>query len=209
MIEEPAARGGKPAAAPVAADRRPPAQAQVGSGQSTAVRPIPARDEAFIRAVYEQHGSVLLRFATGLLNGDRYQAEDVLQEAVLRAWRRVDALDAPPHTLRPWLFTVVRNQVIDIHRSRQARPAECGDFALADHPGVDEIERTLTAQLVLELLDDLAPPHREVIVHVYWMGRSVTETAKELNIPPGTVKSRTYYAMRALRHALESRGMPV
>ncbi|MGP3925581.1 sigma-70 family RNA polymerase sigma factor [Streptomyces sp. 8N616] len=165
------------------------------------------RDEVFIRALYETHGDVLLRFASRLLGGDTHRAEDVVQETLLRAWRHSGALDPTVETVRPWLFTVVRNLVIDGYRAREIRPAEFPVSMLLEHAVPDECERALTAQIVAEAMADLAQHHREVLVHVHYLGRSTARTAKELNIPPGTVKSRTYYAMRALRCALEARGV--
>lgn len=84
----------------------------------------PARDtasaDAFARALYEHHGSVLLRFAAGLLGGDWHRAEDVLQEAAIRAWQHAAELGPATGALRPWLFQVVRNLVIDGYQSFQA-----------------------------------------------------------------------------------------
>ncbi|MEU6081123.1 sigma-70 family RNA polymerase sigma factor [Streptomyces sp. NPDC047108] len=169
--------------------------------------PEPQADEVFIRALFAKHGAVLLRFATSLLDGDTHRAEDIVQEAVLRAWRHSGVLDPTAESVRPWMFTVVRNLVIDGHRSKQARPMESGDAALVEVAMPDDIEQTLTAMLVLETMEALAPHHREVLLHMHYLGRSVAQTAQELNVPPGTVKSRTYYAVRALREALEARGI--
>jgi len=60
---------------------------------------------------------------------------------------------------------------------------------------------------IAEALGRLSAEHREVLVQAHWMGRSVGEIAEVLAIPPGTVKSRTYYAVRAMRLALEERGL--
>ncbi|MFG2192407.1 sigma-70 family RNA polymerase sigma factor [Streptomyces sp. NPDC048639] len=180
-----------------------PAPAPDTAGRS----PAPHADEAFIRALYAKHGAVLVRFATSLLDGDRHRAEDVVQEAVLRAWRHSDVLDPTAESVRPWMFRVVRNLVIDGHRSKQARPMEAGDAALVEVAMPDDMEQTLTAMLVLETMEKLAPHHREVLLHMHYLGRSVAQTAQELNVPPGTVKSRTYYAVRALREALDARGI--
>ncbi|WP_406130294.1 sigma-70 family RNA polymerase sigma factor [Streptomyces sp. NBC_00989] len=163
-----------------------------------------ARDEAFIRAVYDKHGVFLLRVTTGLLWGDSHQAQDLVQEAVLRAWQNADILD--PEGIRPWLVTVVRNLVIDGYRARKARPPETVDTALNDMPGPESMDPALTKKIVREALADLTLQHREILVHVEFLDQSVARTAQTLGIPPGTVKSRTHLALRALRAALAERG---
>ncbi|MDI3405737.1 sigma-70 family RNA polymerase sigma factor [Streptomyces sp. B-S-A6] len=165
--------------------------------------------EEFLRNLYDCHGSALLQFAARRLEGDWHRAEDVLQELAIRAWRHADEFGEAAESMRPWLFTVLRNLVIDGHRARQARPPETGDPELAHLPVSDGVDRVLTAHVVTEALRDLRPPQREVLLHMHYMGRSVNQTAAVLGVPPGTVKSRTYYAARALRRALTDRGVEV
>ncbi|AGK75706.1 sigma-70 family RNA polymerase sigma factor [Streptomyces microflavus] len=164
------------------------------------------RDEAFIRAVYDKHGIVLLRVATGLLRGDTHRAQDLVQEAVLRAWRHADILDPEAEGIRPWLVTVLRNLVIDSLRARQARPPETVDTVLDEMPGPEHVERYLTGKVVREALGDLSLQHRELLVHIQYLDLSVAQTAHALGIPSGTVKSRTHLALKALRQALLKRG---
>ncbi|MEV7236287.1 sigma-70 family RNA polymerase sigma factor [Streptomyces sp. NPDC051020] len=167
----------------------------------------PEAADAFLRALYERHGHVLVRFAARLLGGDTHRAEDVLQEAAIRAWQHARSLDPTAEEIRPWLFAVIRNLVIDGYRAGQARPAEVADRALEQASVPDGVDRALTMQIVLESMRTLAPYQREVLLHVHYLGRSVNQTAELLGVPPGTVKSRTYYAMRALREALAARGL--
>ena len=68
---------------------------------------------------------------------------------------------------------------------------------------VDETDRAVEAWTVAEALNRLSPSHREVLVECFYAGRSVAEAAQRLGVPPGTVKSRTYYALRSLKVALE------
>jgi RNA polymerase sigma-70 factor (ECF subfamily) len=165
----------------------------------------PTADDRLLRALYAEHGGPLLGYIVRLTGGDRQQAEDVVQETLLRAWRHPEALTGRP--VRPWLFTVARNLVVDAHRARQARPPEVGEAPLAVLPAADDLDRALESWTVAEALADLSPPHRAVLVETYYRGMSVAETALVLGIPPGTVKSRTYYALRALKLALEERGL--
>jgi RNA polymerase sigma factor (sigma-70 family) len=87
-----------------------------------------AGDEALVQAVYREHGRAMLAYATRLLN-DRAAAEDVVQEALIRAWRHPEVLTNGKGSIRGWLLTVVRNLVTDRQRARAARPAEVAETA--------------------------------------------------------------------------------
>ncbi len=167
----------------------------------------PARHEQGLRALYDAHASVLLRYALRLTGGDRARAEDVVQETLVRAWRNLDRLDDAVAPVRPWLFTVAQRVAIDAHRARSARPREVGDAVLAAVPGLDEVDAMLDRVVVTEALDSLSREHRAVLVETYYRGRSVAEAARVLGVPAGTVKSRCYYALRALKLALAERGV--
>jgi RNA polymerase sigma-70 factor, ECF subfamily len=169
--------------------------------------PVGSTEDAAVRMLYEQHAAPLLAYALRLTGGDRGRSEDIVQETLLRAWRHPEVLDPDRGPVRSWLFTVARNVAVDAHRARRARPTEVGDEALAGVPAGDEIEQALDTWLVADGLATLSPDHRAVLVETYYRGRSVAEAAAVLGVPPGTVKSRTFYALRALRLALEERGV--
>jgi RNA polymerase sigma-70 factor, ECF subfamily len=162
-------------------------------------------DDAFVRALYAEHGGALLRYALHLTGGDRQKAEDLVQETIVRAWRHPEALADRP--ARPWLFAVARNLAVDAYRARQSRPQEAGQEAFDTLPAQDDADRTLESWAVAEALASLRPDHRSVIVETYYRGCSVSEAAATLGIPAGTVKSRTYYALKALKLALQERGL--
>lgn len=164
-------------------------------------------EEQLLRSLYAEHAGPLLSYVLRLTDGDRQRAEDVVQETLLRAWRHPEALDPARGGLRPWLCTVARNIVVDGARARRARPTEVGDDALASVPADDQFESALLAWEVADALGALSIDHRSVLVETFYRGRSVAEAAQVLGIPEGTVKSRTYYALRSLRLALEERGI--
>ena len=154
--------------------------------------------DATIRSLFDEHGRSVLAYATRL-TGDRAAAEDVVQETFLRAWKNADDLVEGKGSVRGWLLTVARNLVTDRARAKAARPAEVAE--VADHPPVhvDHSEAVVNTVVVLDALEQMSADHREVLVELYYKGRSVAEAASALGVPPGTVKSRSFYALRALR----------
>jgi RNA polymerase sigma-70 factor (ECF subfamily) len=160
-----------------------------------------ADDEA-MGALWQTHGSALRWFALKLTLGDRQRAEDIVQEALLRAWRHPEVVGSGRTPIRAWLFTVTRHIAIDMWRARcrSEGTVENIDDRHAELPDPAElIEQTVDAIDVRAALERLSPEHREVIKQMYFRGRSAAETAEILGIPTGTVKSRSYYALRMLR----------
>ncbi|MFE4052903.1 sigma-70 family RNA polymerase sigma factor [Streptomyces sp. YIM B13518] len=176
-------------------------------GRTPTRHPSPDVDhDTFVRTVYDRYGPLLLRYAARLLDGDWHKAEDVLQETTARAWKHAPYLGTRDELVRPWLFTVVRNLVIDHHRSRRLRPLELVPVEELDTLR-ETSENLLTLHVVLEALQELTEQQRTVIRLMYYLECSVAQAAEHLGIPPGTVKSRAFYALRALRKALEERGV--
>jgi RNA polymerase sigma-70 factor (ECF subfamily) len=159
-------------------------------------------DEALVASLYADHGATLLAYATRL-TGDRQLAEDVVQETLLRAWRNAAKLTEERGSIRGWLFTVARNIVTDRVRARQARPAEVSESPSTPPIAHDHADDVVTSVYVRHALQSLSPEHRAVLVTVYYGGKTAAEAAEILGVPPGTIKSRTYYALRALRSAIE------
>jgi RNA polymerase sigma-70 factor, ECF subfamily len=164
-------------------------------------------DAELLRAMFAEHGDALYAHALRLASGDRQRAEDLVQETLLRAWRHPDALNPDRGSVRAWLFTTVRNLAIDSWRRRSVRVGEVVTDAPPEPVTDDETDRTVEAWLIAEALARLSAIHREVLVECFYHGRSVVEAANRLGVPPGTVKSRTHYALRSLRLVLEEMGV--
>jgi RNA polymerase sigma-70 factor (ECF subfamily) len=158
--------------------------------------------ERDVREAYSAHAGELYGFAVRSL-GDAGMAEEAVQETFLRAWRAGDRFDPQIGSLRTWLFAILRNVVIDLGRARSSRPpvAEGGI-----EPAVEPFEEALLSWQVEEAMRRIGEQHRRVLVETYYRGRPYAEVAAELGVPEGTVKSRVYYGLRALRVALEEIG---
>jgi RNA polymerase sigma-70 factor (ECF subfamily) len=158
--------------------------------------------QQFMRMIDRTYRRLLVHYASGFTRGDHQRAEDLFQEAMVRAWRNAEWLEAHPDSVQPWLFTVVRHLAIDNYRALRSRPQELDNTPLERLAIEDPTDRALTGQVVRRAFARLSPEHRQVLLHRYFLDRSVEETADKLDIAIGTVKSRSSYALRALRRSL-------
>ncbi|MGH2981937.1 MAG: sigma-70 family RNA polymerase sigma factor [Solirubrobacterales bacterium] len=159
-------------------------------------------DEHDVRRAYAAHSGELYGFAVRSL-GDRGLAEEAVQETFLRAWRAGDRFDPDLGSLRTWLFAILRNVVIDLGRARAARPSVAAGAPEAGHEPLEQVLLSWQVEVALRRIGD---EHRRILVETYYRGRPYAEVAAKLGIPEGTVKSRVYYGLRALRNALEELG---
>ncbi|MDQ4213951.1 sigma-70 family RNA polymerase sigma factor [Microbacterium capsulatum] len=162
-------------------------------------------DDERLTALYDVHAGPIRRYVVRL-TGDSAGADDVVQETLIRAWRTPRILAQDPTTTRAWMITVARHIVVDEVRSARRRHEQTV-AELPERGGDDETDRLFDALLIEDALAALDPAHRVVIVAAYYRGRSVGQVAAELGIPEGTVKSRMHYGLRALRLALQERGV--
>jgi RNA polymerase sigma-70 factor (ECF subfamily) len=168
---------------------------------------MPANQVAVMRQLHDEHAAALWSYCLRLTGQDRTRAEDVVQETLLRAWRHLPELDSAEGRVRAWLFTVARNIVVDEWRSQRGHR----ELAMAEVPEVTELgdrtDQMLLSWVVAEAIAKLSPEHRAVLLECYYRGAPVADAARRLNVPEGTVKSRTHYALRALRLALAEMGV--
>jgi RNA polymerase sigma-70 factor (ECF subfamily) len=158
--------------------------------------------ERNVREAYAGHSGELYGFAMRRL-GDAGLAEEAVQETFLNAWRAGERFDPTVGSLRTWLFAILRNVVIDLSRARAARP---GVSQHRSEPTVEPLEEALLAWQVEEAMRRIGSDHRHALVETHYRGRPYSEVAEELGVPEGTVKSRVYYGLRALRVVLEEMG---
>jgi RNA polymerase sigma-70 factor, ECF subfamily len=162
----------------------------------------PGAEDEFVRVLYARYRSQLQGYVVRLTR-DVQWAEDIVQAALVRAWRARDQLTKGEAATRSWLFTAAYRIFIDEYRSRCVRPVTLTEQDIAAPGAVaDEAERLAWSLTLAAALSELSEPQREAIVYVYYLHRTIDETASMLGISPGTVKSRLYYALRALRKQL-------
>jgi RNA polymerase sigma-70 factor (ECF subfamily) len=160
-------------------------------------------DTAAMARAYDAHAGELYGFALRTLD-DRSTAEEAVQETFVRAWRAASRFDPSIGGVRTWLFAICRNVVVDLSRSRVARANR--DQMLVSNPNHDDLERRLRAWQVEEALGRLSDHHRQVVVATFYEGLSAKEVAAALSIPEGTVRSRLFYGLKALRLTLDEMG---
>jgi len=172
------------------------------------VRTVPAGQQ-LLQALHDEHAAALWAFSLRLTGGDRQAAEDVVQETLLRAWQHPDSpafTSEQQGAARGWLYTVARRIVIDEWRSRRSRPERLVSD-VPEQPGTDATDALVESRLITDAMLQLTPEHRAVLVEMFYRRSSVRETAERLGIAEGTVKSRTHYALRALKLALAEMGV--
>lgn len=168
----------------------------------------PDHEAALMKALYDEHAAVLWRYAMRL-TGDASRAEDVVQETLLRAWQHPEVIDDTERSPRARLCTVARNMIIDERRSPKFRNvvASLDETTAPEQPTRDEVDTALDRMLIADAMANLSPEHRAVIERSYYRGWTTAQTAHDLGIAEGTVKSRLHYAVRALRLALQEMGV--
>lgn len=157
-----------------------------------------------IDQLYQRYSGRIYGFGVRLL-GDRQLAEELVQETFVRLWRTAGSFDPGRGSVTAYVLTMARRIAIDLWRRPSSRPFD-PEPPDAPAPG-DEVDAVLTSVAVSEAMATLSPQHREVLELSYHGDLTQADIAAVLGIPLGTVKTRCYYALRALKLALLERGV--
>jgi RNA polymerase sigma-70 factor (ECF subfamily) len=160
--------------------------------------------DAAVRQLYARHAPALRRYVERFCP-DRASADDIVQETFIRAWRHLPQLSSGDVPVRPWLYRVARNLLIDADRAARSRPVTVRPQPAEEGRDDTGLDRVLDQQLVADALDQLSPAHRAVLVETFYRGRTLAKVARQLGIPDSTARSRLHYALQALRRQLEDR----
>ena len=158
--------------------------------------------DAVIRELYSHYGKALHGYVEQFCP-DGASADDIVQETFIRAWRHLPQLSADDRPVRPWLFRVARNLLIDANRAERARPMTVQEQSAGDIGINSGLEEILDRQLISAALLHLSPAHQTVLVETFYRGGTIATVARELGIPHGTARSRLHYALDALRKQLQ------
>jgi RNA polymerase sigma-70 factor (ECF subfamily) len=135
--------------------------------------------------------------------GDRGRAEDAVQETFASVWRSAASYRLERGPGAPWLYAVARNAIVDRHRARGDPVAEPVDEASQYSGPPERAEAGWIAWRVHRALAELPDQERRLIELAYWSGLSQSEIAEFLNVPLGTVKTRTRSALARLADLLD------
>lgn len=164
---------------------------RVGSGDRNAFETLYRR---YARPVF---GLALRRL------GDRGRAEDAVQETFASVWRAARSYKPERGPGAPWLYAVARNAIVDNGRVRREPPVDRTDERSDEETPADRAESGWVAWRVHRAIAELPENERIVIELAYWGGRSQSEIAEMLDVPLGTVKTRTRTGLARLADMLE------
>lgn len=156
-------------------------------------------DALAVKAAYEEFGGAVFALALSVLR-DRHLAADATQQTFFKAWRSASEFD-PERPFAPWLYTIARRTAIDIYRKRsRVVPSEHVDSVAPEEPGLEAAWETFQVRAALDRLSD---EERSVMQMSHLEGLTHQEIADRLDIPLGTVKSRSHRAHQRLAELLD------
>jgi RNA polymerase sigma-70 factor, ECF subfamily len=160
------------------------------------------RGMAAAHAAY--HARMLARARRIVVDPDL--AEDVVQEAFLRAWRACSSFDPAGGPMVNWLLVITANTAVDMVKARVRRPPVASGQAQENVPaaGLGDIDRVILRAQLRQALSSLGAHHREALVETVLRDRPHADVAAELGVTPGTLRTRVHYALRRLRSVMEA-----
>src|SRR3954463_16147705 len=160
------------------------------------------RDRQAFELLYHRYVRSMFGLALRRLR-DRQRAEDAVQETFAAVWRSAGSYRPERGPAAPWLYAVARNAIVDRMRTRLQPVADLPETASAEPGPPERAESAEVAWRVHRALEDIPAKEREVLELAYWSGMSQSEVADYLNIPLGTVKTRTRSGLARLADVLD------
>jgi RNA polymerase sigma-70 factor, ECF subfamily len=160
------------------------------------------RDREAFDLLYSRYVRSIFGLAMRRLR-DRHRAEDAVQETFAAVWRSAASYRPERGPAAPWLYAVARNAIVDRLRARTEPASEVPEMVSSEAGPADRAEASFVSWRVHRALEELPEKEREVIELAYWSEMSQSEVADYLNIPLGTVKTRTRSGLSRLAELLE------
>ena len=157
-----------------------------------------AGDEEAVKAVYNRFSGAVYALSLAILR-DPGRAADATQQTFVKAWRSAASYD-PDREFAPWVYSIARRTAIDIYRKEKRRVPSDKVDAVAEGPSMERVWEVFQVRLAVDQLTD---EERQVVAMSHFEGLTHAEIAERLDIPLGTVKSRSH---RAHRHLVELLG---
>jgi RNA polymerase sigma-70 factor (ECF subfamily) len=157
-----------------------------------------------VAELYRRYGKRLYRFGVQAL-GDNGLAEEMVQESFVRLWRTAGRFDAAKSSVGTYLYVIARSVAADIRRRPSSRPLlPVEDAEVAAQP--DGVDKIVDSMVVREALESISPDHAQVLQLAHDDGLTQSQIAERLGLPLGTVKTRMFHGIRAMRAALAEGG---
>ena len=157
-----------------------------------------------VAELYRRYAARLYRFGLQVL-GDNGLAEEMVQECFVRLWRTAGRFDISRGTVAAYLFVISRSIAADLRKRPSSRPlVPVDEGQVPAQP--DDADRIVASLAVSDALNSLSAAHRDVLMLAHGEGLTQTQIAERLGLPLGTVKTRMFHGIRALRAALAERG---
>lgn len=158
-------------------------------------------EEAF-SVLYDDYAAALLGVAFKIVN-NKSVSEELLQDVFLKIWKHIDTFDASKGTLFTWMLNITRNSCKDYFRSKRYKyqtlivPEELDSIPIQYRTQTSgNPEESMDLQL---LMQGLEPKYKDIIDLVYISGYSQEQVSEQLNLPLGTIKTRSRAALKQLR----------
>jgi RNA polymerase sigma-70 factor (ECF subfamily) len=181
----------------------PPARDEGRVTDGNLLQRIADGDKAAFETLYRRFARPVFGLALRMLR-DRTRAEDAVQETFAAIWRSAASYRPERGPGAPWLYAVARNAIVDRARARgEATFADPPEAVAPDASPDDRAESAYVSWRVHRAVQGLPQHEREVLELAYWSGLSQSEVARFLDIPLGTVKTRTRTGLAHLADLLD------
>jgi RNA polymerase sigma-70 factor (ECF subfamily) len=183
----------------------PGAADRLAAEEADLVAQIAAGDTGIpVAELYRRYAKRLYRFGVQRL-GNNGLADEMVQETFVRLWRTAGNFHAEKASVQTYLYVIARSVSADIRKRPSSRPLlPVEDVDMPSQP--DAVDQILDSMIVREALESLGSGHAQVIQLAQDEGLTQSQIAERLGLPLGTVKTRMFHGMRAMRAALAERG---